>query len=165
MSNDDELKDLEADMLLALRHPLETPPESFRTFANPTELLLSFRETPIQRVVDDARLSSCLRRCRIEAKVHLEDLATALNQPADILREFESRDSLPWTLPPQVLTDLAYTFRLHLSAIEALTQQSFFLTKISGLVPDETKAADSISSWLSQVRMSLELRGANELLS
>jgi hypothetical protein len=165
VNNDDELKDLDADTLSALRHPIETPPESFRTFANPTELLLIFREAPIQRAVDDARLSSCLRRCRTEAKVHLDDLATALNQPSELLRQFESRDSLPWTLPPQVLTDLAYTFRLHLSAIEALTHQSFFLTKISGLVPDEAKAADSISSWLAQVRLSLELRGAEELLS
>lgn len=165
MSNDDELNDSDADTLSALRHPIKTPPESFRTFANPTELLVILKEAPIQRVVEDARLSSCLRRCRTEAKVHLDDLATALNHPSELLTQFESRDSLPWTLSPQVLSDLAYTFRLHLNAIEALTHQSFFLTKISGLVSDEAKAADSISSWLAQVRLSLELRGAKELLS
>lgn len=159
------MSDLDADTLLALRHPIKTPSESFRTFANPTELLLIFKEAPIQRVVDDARLSSCLRRCRTEAQVHLDDLAMALNQPAELLTQFESRDSLPWTLPPQVLSDLAYIFRLHLSAIQMLTNKSFFLTKISGLVPDEAKAANSISNWLDQVRLSLELRGAKELLS
>ena len=150
---------------MARRQPLKTGPESFRTFANAAEVLRFFKDAPIQRIVDDARLSSCLRRSRTEAKVRLDDLAAALNQPAELLTQFESRDSLPWTLPPEVLSDLAYTFRLHLSAIETLTHKSFFLTKISGLVPDEARATEAISSWLAQVRLSLELRGAKELLT
>lgn len=163
----DDLDDLDGQNAEPLPESLanEPPQERVKSFANAAALLSFLQTLPVQKLIEDARLSSCLRRSRIDGGIRLDDLASALNQRTELIEQFESKDSLPWTLPATAMTDLAIAFRLHLTVIETLIEKSFFFARLEGRVANKEEAALLISAWLANVRSDLEERNAIELLN
>lgn len=113
---------------------------------------------------EDLPLSSYLRRFRTYDRVAIEDVASLLGVPVDLLNQLESNDSMPWNLSPSLVADVACLFRLHVIAVESLTKNSLDIAYFSGRMPNRDSAAALMSTWLSEVRGELQRRGAKDLL-
>jgi len=118
----------------------------------------------VRKDAEDLPLSSYLRRVRIDADVSLEDIAAALGLPSNLLGQLEANYSVPWTVPPSLVADVACLFRLHVKAVEALTQNSYQIAYFSGHMSDRELSTQLMSSWLAEVRLELERREAKDLV-
>ena len=165
MSYQNELDDLNNDILaeLYLRH-LSNNGLSPR-FTSPLELLLFLKNSPVRRDAENLTLSAYLRRLRTDAGIGLDDFASALNLPPEVLAQIESNDSVPWSLSPSLMAEVACLFRLHIQAIAALTENSYNIAYFSGRISDRDSATELMSTWLSEVRSDLQQRGANDLVA
>lgn len=96
----------------------------------------------------------------------MKSLSIEVNQPVSLLEEIESINSLPWSVAPSVMADLAILFRLHIAAIEELSDNSYQIALFSEqLSINDDADVLKLKHWLSEVRRELRRRGATELLS
>jgi len=72
---------------------------------------------------------------------------------------------MPWDQGASLMADVACLFGLHIQAIEALTQNSYYLARFSGMLLDKELAWAQMSTWLLGVRSELERRNAVHLLT
>ncbi len=128
------------------------------------DALLSLRGQPILRVVQDLPFSSCLSRLRIAAGINLSSIAAALNQPLHLIEQLESNQVPPWAVPAVVIAEVAILFRLHLEAVELLTENSFRIALVSNGISNRDQDSSLIASWLADVRTTLLERNAEELV-
>jgi hypothetical protein len=95
----------------------------------------------------------------------LIDIAAILEVPINRLEKLESNADMPWNQSASLMADVACLFRLHIQAIDALTQNSYDLARFSGELPDKELANTQMSTWLSEVRAELVRRKADDLLT
>jgi transcriptional regulator with XRE-family HTH domain len=163
MSYQDELDELDEEIRQELRrHRITTTHQSF---SNPAEMLSFLRTLPVRKAVKTLPFSSCLRRLRTHFGVSFEDLAEALTTSVQSLEELESNDSILWAQPPYVAAAVASAFRLHVDAINDLTRNSYTIALVSGRISDSDLASKLMSSWLAEVRQSLETLGETDLIA
>jgi hypothetical protein len=160
----DELNELDEEIRQELRQQSSASPRQPRQFSDSSELLTFLRSASVRKDVKTLTFSSCVRRLRTRVGVSAGDLAVAMDIPSEALDQLESNESVPWTQPPPVIANVAYAFRLHFSAVENLTRNSFTIASVSGRISDSSATASQISSWLAEVRSNLEIRGANDLV-
>jgi len=159
MDHEDQINELEEQIRLEFQRDDELsrrPPLKFNT---PSDLLAFLRRLPINRNVELTSISPFLRRFRRNAFLELQDVAIALNVPAETITQFESGELLPWTLPPAVMVALACGYRIHIEAVDFLTKNSFQLARLSKTISDPTAAHASMLDWLQAVRTEMNERG------
>lgn len=110
----------------------------------------------MNRNVEETSLSPFLRRFRRNAHVHIDDLAKALNVTQESILEFESSQTLPWELETSVMVKLANAYRIHVDAIDFLTQNSYQIAKLSKTLKDPDQARSSMLKWLADVKLEMQ---------
>lgn len=159
MPQEEEITDLERQIRLELEREkslAKHPPLKFKT---PSALLNFLARLPINREVELTSLSPFLRRFRENVNLDLNDVAIATNVPAETILKFESGEILPWKLPSSMMAHLATAYRIHIEAIEFLTQNSLQLAQLSKTIDDPNEASVSMSRWLEDVRSQMEAGG------
>ena len=164
MSYHDELDDLHADILLELYRRHLKSEERALALASPRKLLSFLQTTPVRSDAQNLPLSSFLRRMRLDSGIPLEDFASTLALPVDLLEQLETNFSVPWTVAPSLMADVACLFRFHITTLQTLTQNSFDVAYFSGHITDRESSRQAMSSWLGEVRAELERREAIEIL-
>jgi transcriptional regulator with XRE-family HTH domain len=165
VSQENELSDLDLEILAHLHLLHLTKKSKSPRVGNPTELLTRLKRSPIKREDDDFPVSSYLRMLRTEHDFGLRDIAAILSVPVEHLEKLESNTDMPWDQSAGLMADVACLCRLHIQAIEALTQNSYDLARLSGALPDKELASAQMSTWLSEVRSELQHRNADDLLT
>lgn len=164
MSYHDEIDDVPAKILAELyRRHIKTEKRAL-VLAEPEKLRLFLQDAAVRHDAQDLPLSSFLRRIRIDSAISLEDFAAILDLSAELLEQLETNYSLPWTVPPSLMADVASLFRLHITALQTLTQNSHDVAYFSGHMADRESAGHSMAAWLAQVRSELERRQTTDLL-
>jgi len=87
-----------------------------------------------------------------------------LNQPLHLIEQLESNQVPPWAVPAVVIAEVAILFRLHLEAVELLTENSFRIALVSNGISNRDQDSSLIASWLADVRTTLLERNAEELV-
>ena len=165
MSYHDELDDGNAEILVELyRHHVKSKQRAL-ALNEPQKLLSFLQNTTVRNEALDLPLSSFLRRVRLQSGITLEDFAVALDLSVTFLEELEINYALPWTVAPTLMADVACLFRLHLTMLETLTQNSLDIAYFSGNLEDCETARQSMANWLGEVRLELERRKLSKLLS
>src|SRR4249920_2893930 len=127
MPHDEEITNLEHQIRLELEREktsVKQPPLKFKT---PSALLTFLARLSINRKVELTSLSPFLRRFRQNVNLDLHDVAIATDMPEETILQFESGDLLPWKLPSSMMARLATAYRIHIEAVEFLTQNSLQL--------------------------------------
>jgi len=101
---------------------------------------------------------------RLDSGIPLEDFASTLALPVDLLEQLETNFSVPWTVAPSLMADVACLFRFRITMLQTLTQNSFDIAYFSGHMTDRESSRQAMSSWLADIRAILEHRQAIELL-
>ena len=140
--------------------PKREPP----VFHTPSDLLSFLRNRPVTQSVGVTTLSSFLRRFRRRLGVAPQALADALKIELLELQSLESNDYLPWAVSPRSSALVFAAYRIHIEAVELLTESSYEIARVSGRVSDPTEASQAISIWLSQVKSELEMHNESALL-
>jgi transcriptional regulator with XRE-family HTH domain len=164
VSYHDELDDLHADILLELYRRHLKSEERALALASPKKLLLFLQTTPVRNDAQNLPLSSFLRRIRLDSGISLEDFASTLALPVELLEQLETNFSVPWTVAPPSMADVACLFRFHITTLQNLTQNSLDVAYFSGHMTDRESSRQAMSSWLGEVRAELERREVIELL-
>lgn len=164
MSYHDELDDFHAEVLAELYRRHIKGKESALALADSQEIRSFLRNTTIRFDAEDLPLSSFLRRVRTNSRVSLQDFACLLSLSVELLQQLEANYSVPWIVAPPSMADVACLFRLHMTTLQTLTQNSFDVAYFSGHMTDRESAGQSMVAWLAQVRSELERRQANDLL-
>lgn len=158
MDHEDQITDLENQIRLEFQRDnslSKRPPLKFKT---PSDLLVFLSRLPINQNVELTSLSPFLRRFRRNANLDVQDVSIAVKVPAHTIIQFESGDSLPWTLPPSAMVALACAYRIHIEAIDSLTKNSYQLARLSKTIADHAAAHASMSQWLEAVRSEMNAR-------
>lgn len=119
----------------------------------------------MRKTIKTLTFSTCVRRLRTRVGVSTGDLAAALEISSETLEQLESNESVPWTQPPSVIAKVAYSFRLHITAVENLARNSLTIAKVSGRILDPDSTTQAIGAWLKEVRSNLEALGATDLVN
>jgi hypothetical protein len=101
---------------------------------------------------------------RLDSGISLEDFASTLALPVELLEQLETNFSVPWTVAPPSMADVACLFRFHITTLQTLTQNSLDVAYFSGHMTDRESSRQAMSSWLGEVRAELERREVIELL-
>lgn len=133
-------------------------------FNTPSDLLSFLRNRPVTRSIEITTLSSFVRRFRRRLGVAPPALAIALEIELLDLQSLESNDCLPWTVSPRSSALVLAVYRIHIEAVELLTENSYEIARVSGRLLDPTEALQAISIWLSQVKSALEMQNESALL-
>jgi transcriptional regulator with XRE-family HTH domain len=165
VSYHDELDDVNAEILVELYRRHVKSKERALALSEPRKLLSFLQNTTVKNDAPDLPLSSYLRRVRLQSGIPLEDFAVALDLSVTLLEELEINYSLPWTVTPTLIADVACLFRLHLTMLEGLAQNSLDIAYFSGNLKDRETAKQSMATWLGEVRLELERRQLKDLLS
>jgi transcriptional regulator with XRE-family HTH domain len=160
----DEEIEIDAQIRAELHRLKEASNIPAGTSPNPAELRTIFQNSTVQKVVRKLPLSSYFRKIRTYAEATVEDFAAALNVSPDLIRKLETNESEPWNLPAQAVAEVASGLRLHLTALETLTQNSHTVARLSKTLSDPQSAPQLMVAWLHQVRSELQRRGATSLL-
>lgn len=163
MPNDEEITDLEHQIRLELERERSLAKQTPLKFKTPSALLSFLARLPINREVELTSLSPFLRRFRENVNLDLHDVSIATNVPAETILEFESGELLPWKLPSSVMVHLATAYRIHIEAIEFLTNNSFQIALLSKIIDDPAEARTSMSQWLGDVRSQMQTQGETVL--
>ncbi|HWN11963.1 MAG TPA: hypothetical protein VNO50_22230 [Pyrinomonadaceae bacterium] len=134
-------------------------------FESPSELLFFLRNRPITSYVEVTTLPSFLRRFRSDLGVMIDDVANALGLEPQNLENLESIDCLPWKISARSIATILSAYRIHISALKFLTQNSYQIARVSGRISDPKYAEQVISTWLSDVVSTLKVTGEQSLLS
>ena len=132
-------------------------------FDTPADLLLFLGRLPINRDVEPTSLPPFLRRFRTNAHLNIDDVATALEITTEALTEFESSEILPWELESSVMAKLANAYRIHIEAIDFLTQNSYQIAKLSKALKEPDQVRSSMLKWLGNVRSEMEASASADL--
>lgn len=159
MDHEDQIADLEDQIRLEYQrdNALSTRP-AFK-FNTSSDLLIFLSRLPISRNVELTSLSPFLRRFRRNANLDLQDVSIAVNVPANTIIQFESGESLPWTLAPSAMVALACAYRIHIEAIDFLTRNSYQIARLSKAIADPAETQELLSQWLEAVRAEMNMRG------
>jgi len=163
MPHDEEITNLERQIRLELEREkpfVKQPPLKFKT---PSALLSFLARLPINQEVELTSLPPFLRRFRENVNLALHDVAIATNVPEETILQFESGDLLPWKLPSSMMARLAAAYRIHIEAVEFLTQNSLQLAQLSRTIEDLDQASLSMSRWLHAIRLEMEAQGETDL--
>ena len=164
MSYRDELDDLHAGILAELyRRHIKTRQRAL-ALAEPEKLLLFLQDATIRHDPQDLPLSSFLRRIRIDTGISLEDFAGLLELPVELLEQLETNYSVPWSVAPSSMADVASLFRIHVTTLRTLAQNSSDVAYFSGHLVNRELANQQMRTWLAEVRQELERRQSRELL-
>lgn len=134
-------------------------------FETPSELLFFLRNRPVTSYVEVTTLSSFLRRFRSSLGLVIDDVANALGLEPQNLKNLESIDYLPWNMSARSIAIILSSYRIHVSALKFLTQNSYQIALVSGRISDPNDAEQVISTWLSDVDSILRILGDQSLLS
>ncbi len=165
MNYEDQLKNLLEQIRREREEEDTLPKQAPPVFDNPNDLVFFLRNRPVTRYVEVTTLSSFLRRFRSGLGVMIDDVANALGLEPQDLENLESIDCLPWTVSPRSIALILSSYRIHVGALKFLTQNSYEIARVSGKISDPDAAAQVISTWLSEVDSTLEVRGEQSLLS
>ncbi len=164
MNYHDEEIDLDAQIRAELHRLKEASNLPARTSPNPAQLRAIFQNSTVKKVVRKLPLSSYLRKIRTYAEATVEDFAAALNVSPDVIRKLEANESEPWNVPAYQMAQVGRGLRLHLTALETLTRNSYTVARLSRNLSDPKTAQELMATWLGEVRSELERRGATDLL-
>ena len=164
MNYKDNQEQLNNEIEAELSELIEGTNESFPAFSNYNQLESFLRKSAVRQTVRNLPFPSFLRQFRRSVDVPFDDFAKALNITSAILKQLESRDTLPWNIDAAVIADIAQGLRLHIAAVEELAKNSLVIATLSRKVLDRDTAERTISHWLQSVRTEFERRGAHELL-
>lgn len=109
-------------------------------------------------------LSAFLRRLRTNAGARIEEAAAVLQLPTTVLEQLESNDSVPWTVLPAEMAQIAATLQIHLKTLTILTQNSYTIASFSDRISDPELMTRTMLTWLAEVKLALEACGAQDLL-
>jgi transcriptional regulator with XRE-family HTH domain len=146
------------------------------------KVLLTLHPEPVRRAGGVA-LGPWIEEVRKKARLSHGFIASALGETISFVERLETGETLPWTIPADLGSDLASLFRLHYSTLRKLVGNSRkTLEKKSG-TPSETDYSEilagagspnnldpdlsmkgEIEHWLEEVRRNLEEKQARELL-
>jgi hypothetical protein len=84
---------------------------------------------------------------RLDSGISLEDFASTLVLSVDLLEQLETNFSLPWTVAPSLMADVACLFRFHITTLQTLTQNSFDVAYFSGHITDRESSRQAMSGW------------------
>jgi transcriptional regulator with XRE-family HTH domain len=165
MNYEDQLKNL-LDQIRREREeehnlPKQVPP----IFDDPNDLVSFLRNHPIVSHVEVTTLSSFLRRFRRGLGIKIEDVANALELEPQDLENLESIDCLPWKISARSIAKILSAYRIHVSALKFLTENSYQIARVSGRISDPNDAEEVISTWLSDVASTLRTLGEQSLIS
>jgi hypothetical protein len=164
MSYEDHINNLLEEIRREREEENTIPKVKPPVFNTPSDLLSFLRNRPITRSVEITTLSSFVRRFRRRLGVAAQALADALEIELLDLQSLESNDYLPWTISPRSSALVFTAYRIHIEAVEFLTENSYEIARVSGRVLDPTEALQAISIWLSHVKSELEMQNESALL-
>jgi transcriptional regulator with XRE-family HTH domain len=164
VSYHDELDDFQIKILAELHRRHIKGKKRALALADSQKLRSFLDNEKVRLDAEDLPLSSFLRRVRTNSGVSLQDFASLLDLPVELLEQLETNFSLPWAVAPSSMADIVCLFRLHMTTLQTLTQNSCDVAYFSGHMTDRESAGQSMASWLAQVRSELERRQANDLL-
>jgi len=164
VSYHDELDDLRAEILAELyRRHIKTTPRAL-ALAEPEKLRLFLQDATIRHDAQDLPLSSFLRRVRLDTGISLEDFAGLLELPVELCEQLETNYSVPWSVTPSSMADVASLFRIHVTTLQMLAQNSYDVAYFSGHMVNRVLSNQQMRTWLAEVRQELERRQSRELL-
>ena len=164
MNYHDEEIEIDAQIRAELHRLKEASNIPAGTSPNPAELRAIFQNSTVQKVVRKLPLSSYLRKIRTYAEATFEDFAAALKVSPDVVRRLETNESEPWSVPAHQMAQVARGLRLHLTALETLTWNSYTVARLSRNLSDPQTTQELVATWLGEVRSDLERRGGTDLL-
>ncbi|MDQ1636983.1 MAG: hypothetical protein QOF62_322 [Pyrinomonadaceae bacterium] len=164
MNYEDQLKNLQEQIRREREEENSFSKTRPRSFESPTDLVSFLRNMPVTKVAEVTTISSFLRRFRSDLGLNQDDVATALELAPDILKNIESNDCLPWTIPPRAMTLILSTYRVHMDAVLFLTQNSYEIARVSKQISDLTAEAQRLSAWLANINSELHACGEMALL-
>jgi signal transduction histidine kinase len=160
----DEERELDKEILGELRRLKRGDYQQRPNYTSPKELQVLLQNWPIQKIVRNLPLSSYLRQTRTSLGATTEVFAVALDLPISTLIQLESRQTLPWTVEPRVIVQVAESLRLHFTALQLLAKHSHTIAFVSHQLPDPDLAKQQMLDWLAEVKVELQNRGAGDLL-
>ena len=164
MNYEEQLKDLLEQIRREQEEEHDLPKQAPPLFDNPNDLVSFLRNRPVMSNVEVTTLSSFLRRFRRGLGIKIDDVANALGLEPQDFENLESTDYLPWNISARSIAIILSTYRIHMSALKFLTQNSFEIARVSGRLSDPN-AEQVISTWLSDVASALKSRGEQTLLN
>lgn len=164
MNYEDQLKNLQEQIRREREEENSVSKTSPPSSQSPADLIIFLRNLPVTKVVEVTTVSSFLRRFRGDLGLNLDDVATALELAPDLLKNIESNDCLPWTVPPRAMTLILSTYRVHMDAVRFLTQNSYEIARVSKQISDLTAEAQRLSTWLANINSALHACGEMALL-
>jgi transcriptional regulator with XRE-family HTH domain len=165
MNYEDQLKDLLEQIRREHEEEENLPKQAQPVFDARSDLVSFLRNQPVISNVEVTTLSSFLRRFRRRLGIKIDDVANALKLELRDLENLESIDYLPWKISPRSIAIILSAYRIHLSALKFLTQNSFEIARVSGRISDPKDTEQVISTWLSGVVSTLRTLGEQSLLS
>jgi transcriptional regulator with XRE-family HTH domain len=160
----DEEKELDKQIQAELRRRRGGNIQQSPSSSSPKELQALLKNSPVRKVVRNLPLSSYLRQIRTSLGANTRDFAVALNLPIPTIEELESKKTLPWTVSAPVVAQVAESLRLHIVAVERLATHSHTIAMVSRQLDDQELAKQLMQTWLEEVKVELQNRGANNLL-
>jgi hypothetical protein len=165
MNYEDQLKDLLERIRREQEEEHDLPKQAPPIFDDPNDLVSFLRNRPVISTVEVTTLSSFLRRFRRGLGIKIDDVTNALGLEPQDLENLESIDYLPWKVSPQSIAIILSSYRIHVSALKFLIQNSFEIARVSGRISTPIDTEQVISTWLSDVASTLRTVGEQSLLS
>jgi DNA-binding transcriptional regulator YiaG len=160
----DEEREIDVQLRTEIRRLRETSEVPLETALNAKELNSLFKQLQVRKTVRKLPVSSYIRKVRTYVKASVAIFAAALNVSPDTIRQLETNESEPWTVPASAMADMMEVLRLHLNALETLTKNSHIVALLSRSLTGPDADLQSMATWLEEVRSELQRRGANDLV-